>query len=290
MNKARLFYIVTLYCCLPIGFLFAQNDSSFDKKWENMHDRIEYRKSSQPDGPKNTYAYPPRIDRNASGASQSLTPTNKPADDDIIYSREKRYNNSDDAGVEKRMKEGESDELDDLSTPESEAPDIDTPDWDGPDWDWGDGTFFKYLLILILIVVAVLLIYHFFLKNPTKKNATISSPVYKNEENINPQTIAKSQLEIDLENAIREEDYRLAVRIYYLSVLKQLIQNDWIKWKKKKTNYHYLLEMNQRQSFDSFKQCVDIYEWVWYGKNNPTVAHFELFSAHFKSTINDMQA
>ena len=290
MSKKWILHIAVFLCCFPISVGFSQENSQFDKKWENIHERIDYRKPNRPAEPNAVYTYPPSLNEQDNSPNKTNTSSNKPADDEIIYSRKKRYNNSDDSGVEKHIKKNEDDDFDDLTTPDSEAPDIDSPDWDGPDWDWGDGTFFKYLLIIALIIGAVLLIYHFFFKNNTKKDQNITSPTYGNEVDINPQTKQKSQLETDLESAINKEDYRLATRVYYTIVLQQLIQNNWINWKKKKTNSHYLMEMNQREVFDDFQQCVRIYEWVWYGKNNPTKENFTLFSKHFNSTLNRIQS
>jgi hypothetical protein len=88
------------------------------------------------------------------------------------------------------------------------------------------------------------------------------------ENDWNPEVISKTELELRLEAAIADEDYRECVRIYFTFILKELIRKGWIRWKKEKTNHHYVLEMRGRPEFQGFTQSVRIYDLVWYGEYN----------------------
>ena len=48
-------------------------------------------------------------------------------------------------------------------------------------------------------------------------------------------------------------------------ILKELIAKDFIKWKPDKTNFDYLMEVRKSNGYDSFEECVRIYDLVWYG-------------------------
>lgn len=93
-------------------------------------------------------------------------------------------------------------------------------------------------------------------------------------------------LETDLQRFLREAlengDYELAVRVYYLEVLKQLSLKDLIKWQRDKTNSEYLREMRQQTHFEDFRHVTRIFERVWYGDTKIEQATFQQISPEFE--------
>lgn len=146
-----------------------------------------------------------------------------------------------------------------IDFPDVDAPDIDVPDIDAPNVS---GEFWKYLLIIVLLILIAIIIYYA-LRNRAPRNSNI--PFEPLEEDLNPATIPKTELEIRLEEAMAREDYRECVRIYFLFAMKELIQRRWIFWKKEKTNIHYIIEMSGKPTAHDFEKVVGIYELVWYG-------------------------
>jgi hypothetical protein len=140
-----------------------------------------------------------------------------------------------------------------------DAPDIDAPDVDPPTIS---PYFWWTLGIIILIALAVMIIY-FILRNRQPSNENV--PFEPLEEDLNPATISKTELELRLEEAMNRGDYRECVRIYFLFAMKELIQRRWIFWKKEKTNMHYIIEMQGRPTSYQFEELVGIYDLVWYG-------------------------
>lgn len=275
MNRSVAFYI-TLWSILMFSkVLFAQEVDPVDKRWEQMNQRIEYVPSNNPDGPVNRYSSPPNMNEGGSPLESRNYNPSKPSDEDIVYSREKRYNSGSEKGVERRIKGAEKDELDDLSKPDTDAPDIDAPDWDGPNLDGTSSSFWKFLFIAIGVILLAFIIYHLFFKNANKNKDIGVTPANYEDEDLDPSTIQRTQLEIDLDEAIEKEDYRLAVRILYTMNLKALVEKNWIVWEKKKTNYNYLLEMNTRKEREDFDKSIRVFEWVWYGKNIPEKPAFD---------------
>lgn len=278
---------ITLLCGLLLVFnSLAQEKDPVDQRWEQMHERIEYFPSNDPDGPENRYNYPPNMNEGGSpNAGNKFTP-GKPSDDDIRYSREKRYSGGSGQGVKKRIKDSDEEDLEDLSTPDADAPDIDPPDFD-PEIS-GDGTFWKVLFIIIGVILLAFIIYQLFFKDKKTKDTTVAPADYHDDE-LDPSSIKKSQLEIDLDAAIAKEDYRLAIRILYTMVLKRLVEKNWIVWEKKKTNYNYLLEMNKRSERNNFDKSIRIFEWVWYGKNVPSKEEFNSVENFYRRFLNELK-
>ena len=52
------------------------------------------------------------------------------------------------------------------------------------------------------------------------------------QEELPPSEIPKSELELALEEALRNQDYRKAIRIYFLFTIKDLSEMNYIFWKK----------------------------------------------------------
>lgn len=94
--------------------------------------------------------------------------------------------------------------------------------------------------------------------------------------------------ELDIESLLRDAlaagDFRLAVRIHYLLLLKKLNEAGFIVWKKDKTNRDYLTELYGREScYDDVRNLTLVYELVWYGNRSVSQDSFQRLSGDFES-------
>ena len=83
--------------------------------------------------------------------------------------------------------------------------------------------------------------------------------VYKFEVNGNffrSPKLENDPLDIYLKKALENKEYKIAIRIYYLKVLKSLQQQGKIYWKKYKTNRHYENEMLEQEDYAQFKETI----------------------------------
>ncbi|TXD49283.1 hypothetical protein [Polaribacter sp. IC073] len=83
--------------------------------------------------------------------------------------------------------------------------------------------------------------------------------VYEDED------IHEVDLEALLAQAILEQNFRLAVRYNYLSVLKELSNKKLIDYHKDKTNTAYTYELEQGTIREEFSYLSYVYTYVWYG-------------------------
>lgn len=97
--------------------------------------------------------------------------------------------------------------------------------------------------------------------------------------------------EIDLQQllaeALKNEQYRVAVRIQYLLTLKKLSDHGQIQWSIEKTNMHYIFELKERYK-TNFIALTQIFDWVWYGEHaidDADYAHIEKQFVHFSKMI-----
>ncbi|UYZ63340.1 DUF4129 domain-containing protein [Hymenobacter weizhouensis] len=74
------------------------------------------------------------------------------------------------------------------------------------------------------------------------------------------------QLDALLAQAETERNYRLAVRLGYLQVLRQLSDTGLIRWQPDKTNHDYLFELPAGPLPEAFRELTRQFEYVWYGE------------------------
>lgn len=146
-------------------------------------------------------------------------------------------------------------------------------------------SFMQILLIIIGVVILAFLIYYFFMRYQEDKNG---AKIVTNFDNVAPSEIPKTELERRLEEALGKGDYREAVRIYFIFIIKDLSDKNWIKWEKKKTNISYLIEMRSRPQFELFNRSVSVFEVVWYGNYTIDQKSFKQVEPTFKQLLDSI--
>ena len=126
--------------------------------------------------------------------------------------------------------------------------------------------FFSSIFGIIFWIVAIglfaYLVYRLFLSNSsffTRNRKNVSSDI---------QITAEDAKDPDamLRNAIRNGNYRLAVRYLYLQALRRLSERKFIEIHANKTNYEYVNEVRKHKFANEFASLTLQYEYVWYGE------------------------
>jgi hypothetical protein len=68
-----------------------------------------------------------------------------------------------------------------------------------------------------------------------------------------------------IEEALQAQEYNKAVRLLYLSALKELTDGEQIHWQAGKTNYQYQQELAHPGLQMPFRELGYFFEWAWYG-------------------------
>jgi hypothetical protein len=151
----------------------------------------------------------------------------------------------------------------------------------------GFGQAFKWFFIAAAIVLLILLVVHLiggkdlFGPRDRKIKASVSG--------IDLESIEENLLQAELDGPIRRAvdagDYALAIRLYYLVVLKELSLKKHIRWKRDKTNGEYLRELGESPLFHPVQEATLAYERVWYGKAELNQQDFFSIESTFKSAV-----
>jgi hypothetical protein len=71
--------------------------------------------------------------------------------------------------------------------------------------------------------------------------------------------------EENIQNAVDQSNYRLAVRLLYLKALKNLNDEHLIIWQPEKTNQAYVGELKNEEQQSQFAVLTRKFEYIWYG-------------------------
>lgn len=139
---------------------------------------------------------------------------------------------------------------------------------------------FPFLLggIIIFIILKTFLGTETSFWNFKKTNTKVAEKLIYEDEDIH-------ETDIDglLQKAIINKEYRLAIRYYYLSVLKELSNQKRIDYHKDKTNSEYLFEIENEVVRNDFSYLSYVYSYVWYGEFPVDETNFKLAENKFTS-------
>ena len=151
----------------------------------------------------------------------------------------------------------------------------------------GDGSQLMTTLLIVfggLIIalgVAYLLGYLKFKEN--KKAGPLKISIEDIEENI-----FETDLQAHIKDALEKPDYQLAVRLYFLSILKELSLQKKIKWKRDKTNRIYAFELQEISDQQEFQSLALIFDRIHYGSSTLMKKDFEQLQPQFIDFISKL--
>ncbi len=151
--------------------------------------------------------------------------------------------------------------------------------------------FLKWFFIIGAIVLLAYLILRFVGEGNifgTKKRRIIDPSVQIDLEHIE-EHLETAELDPLIQKAISEKNYTLAIRLYYLAILKELHLKGDIEWKKDKTNRMYVREMREHRFFEPFRDTTSIFERVWYGSQTIGEKQFGIIQPNFQSLLKSIQ-
>ncbi|MFK7809673.1 MAG: DUF4129 domain-containing protein [Saprospiraceae bacterium] len=151
---------------------------------------------------------------------------------------------------------------------------------------------FKWMIVLLAVAIVAVLLYNVIgsgsiFKPKGKKFSPKSNPI--SIENIEA-NIHESDLDRHIREALQEKNYTLAVRLYYLAIIKELSLNKLIKWKRDKTNRDYLREVKSTNLFNPYRNATRIFERVFYGDIKLEEQDFKALRPSFDDLLNQIRS
>ncbi len=107
-------------------------------------------------------------------------------------------------------------------------------------------------------------------------------------EDITAENIEQSDIDAFILNAEKSGDYRLAIRYYYLLVLKHLSLKNYIKVEEDKTNSEYLNEIIDKPFNKNFEYTAYLYNYIWYGEFAINQQQYLTAKTHFSTLLKQV--
>lgn len=152
------------------------------------------------------------------------------------------------------------------------------------------GALLQIFMYVVLGIILIIIIY-FIIKNAggfsfgrEKRKIPYDSSDESGEEDL--EEIGNNNFELLIKKAKSGQDYRKAVRYYYLWVLQKLTDRNLIKWHREKTDFDYLQELKNHPIKDDFSTNTYIYDYTWYGNFELNSHEFEMAESVFLRTLN----
>jgi hypothetical protein len=153
-----------------------------------------------------------------------------------------------------------------------------------------DSTLFKTIFWILLIGAFVALLIWFLATSNIRLFQRKSKPLAVGSEETEELTedIFEMNFEREIEKALAAQNYRLAVRLYYLQTLRRLSDRGLINYSHEKTNSDYLFQLAGSHHYRSFFRITRNFEYVWYGKLDVSRELFAIIQKDFTSFKQQM--
>lgn len=138
-----------------------------------------------------------------------------------------------------------------------------------------------WLLMLLLFAAAVI---WFLVQNKMNifgSGKALALPMQATEGN--EDAIFTTNLREAADKAAQKGDYRLAIRLSYLQLLKAFSENGLISYGADTTNSEYLAQLNSHACYSDFFNVTRSYEYAWYGEMPVNKQQYESVLKDFSS-------
>ncbi|MFC4720992.1 hypothetical protein ACFO5O_01560 [Geojedonia litorea] len=152
-----------------------------------------------------------------------------------------------------------------------------------------DLSLLNYLFILALVLAVIYLVYILFNDGTSGLFSSRRSQKLASFGDISVDSIEHIDVQALINEAESKNDYRLAIRYYYLLVLKTLSLKNYIKLEDDKTNAEYLNEIAQTHFSQGFAYTSYLYNYIWYGEFPLNNQQYAIAKQRFTNLLKDVK-
>jgi hypothetical protein len=129
-----------------------------------------------------------------------------------------------------------------------------------------DRSWFQGLLWIIVIggFLAVVILY--LINRNVQLFRKPAGNISTGEDEVETEDIFAINYQKEIDKAAASKNYRLAIRLMFLRLLKNMAQRNIIQYKPDRTNFDYLMQLSTTKYYQDFFRITRNYEYSWYGK------------------------
>lgn len=144
-------------------------------------------------------------------------------------------------------------------------------------------TWFQTLLWLVIVggfaAAVAMYLANSNVKLFRKKNVVFS----ESPEELVTDDIFSINYQKEIDKAVAKKDYRLAVRLRYLRLLKNMSDRNIIAYNLGKTNFEYLADLQATSYYKNFFRVTRHYEYSWYGHFDVSETAYSRIATEFNN-------
>ena len=112
-----------------------------------------------------------------------------------------------------------------------------------------------------------------------KRNVKVTTA---QEDDVLTEDIFAINYQKEIDKAAAQGNHRLAIRLLFLRLLKNMTERNIIRYKQDKTNLDYLLELQSTTYYQHFFRITRNYEYSWYGKFPVSEEAYKIIRSDFE--------
>ena len=136
------------------------------------------------------------------------------------------------------------------------------------------------MLVIIVVLFLGVLVWYLFQNNIISRKKSLTGA---KKEETNNENIFDIDYQKEIDGAIKLANYRLAIRLLFLRLLKDLSQKNIIQYKQERTNFDYLSQLSSGGYYNDFFRLTRNYEYAWYGKFEVSQETFWIIKNEFEN-------
>lgn len=165
--------------------------------------------------------------------------------------------------------------------------DVDAPDWDPNMPDKPSSSQINWWSLFFIVIGGGLIVF-FIIKATNAGGGSLFKGKTKKKEEAIDATLEDVDIHAityddEITRAVSRQDYRFAVRLWFLRSLKEMSDLDLIQWKIDKTNSDYYYELSGNKLQKDFGSVSLLYDYVWYGE-------FKLNEMKYREAERELQS
>ncbi|MDQ3277932.1 MAG: DUF4129 domain-containing protein [Bacteroidota bacterium] len=109
------------------------------------------------------------------------------------------------------------------------------------------------------------------------------------EEAVVTDDIFSIHYDAEIAKAAGGGNYRLAVRLWYLYLLKELAEKGLIDYRYGRTNHDYVMQLHKSAYYRDFSRITRNFEYTWYGQFDLSAEAYEMLRNDFSTFKNELR-
>lgn len=131
-----------------------------------------------------------------------------------------------------------------------------------------DQSWFQTLLWIIIIAGFAAFVIMYLANSNVRLFRQKTKVIEEETGEVETENIFGINYQKEIDKAAANGNYRFAIRLLFLRLLKDLSERNIIGYKQDKTNFDYLVQLRTTGYYDDFFRLTRNYEYAWYGKFN----------------------